>query len=137
MKLINGKFFGIALAAVFVGLFILGTAPPAVAKNMRVIVQQKNGEASTAWANAGVKKFMRRYAGKWRYKVVSGSETSWKRYKNTNNAKMTRVTYNINGHKRNVAYLWIFDNGKSTFVAVANASGKQQGLGADIRRVLK
>ncbi len=114
---------------------VLGSGE-AEARNLRMIVKNKSGPASNSWIMGGIRKFMRGYAGKFSYKIVGGSEASWRKYQGKKDVRVTKVTYNINGYKRNVAYVWAFSMGNTILAVVANKSYRQQSLDRDIATLL-
>ena len=135
--LIRRRTFSVLAIALTAGILTPTLTTTAAAKNMRLMMKEKRGKSDAAWAKSGVKKFIRGYAEGHKYKIISGSESNWKPYKGRDNIKITKVTYDINGHKRNVAYVWAYVDGKSFLGVVANASARQQALAADIRKAIK
>ncbi|WP_299548679.1 hypothetical protein [uncultured Tateyamaria sp.] len=129
------KLFLVAVAAIFT--FTILPIDTSDARNRRALIQTKKGKANSAWVRRGVRKFIRAYAGKFRHRIVSGSESAWRKYPNKQDVKVTKVTYNINGFKRNVAYVWAYTNGSSVLSVVANASSRQQSVDRDIARLLR
>ena len=118
-------------------LLIISVSHPVFARNKRIALTSTNGKAPLTWANAGIKKFIKDYAGNYKYRIISGSERSWKKYRRKSHINVTRVTYRINGNKRIVAYVHAYSKQKTFLLVVFNAGSRQQSLERDIIKLLK